>query len=157
MDKKYSDFWNDLKTGKFASMVKETSSGQTVSSPIEVFNIMRPLYAESEDVESLYSIFLNSKNKILAIEKMFSGSISGSAVYPREILKKVLQIQATAIIMVHNHPSGDPIPSTEDKVITNKIQYVLSCIDVRLHDHIIVGSSFFSMREAGLIERTMMI
>ena len=70
------EFWKDLKSGKFASMVKESAGGQKIANSEEVYNIMKPMFADQDDVESFYCIFLNGKNKILAIEKMFSGSIS---------------------------------------------------------------------------------
>ena len=97
-------FWQDLKSGKFVSMVKESSKGQTVSNSREVYNITKPLFSQNPDVESLYCIFLDSKNRIIAIEKMFSGSINSSPVYPREIVKKVLSLGATALVVAHNHP-----------------------------------------------------
>jgi len=148
-----SEFWDALKSGKFASMVKESSNGQSLSSPQEVFNVMKPLYSQADDVEVLYCLFLNSKNKILSVERMFTGSISGSAVYPREIIKKALLLKSVAVIMVHNHPSGDSEPSQEDQNITKKVMIALSSIDIVLHDHIIVGDTYFSLKEAGIFER----
>ena len=114
--------------------------------------MMKPLYAEVDDVEVMYCLFLNGQNKILSIDKMFSGSISSSAVYPREIIKKAIHLKATAMIMVHNHPSGDTTVSPEDKNVTRKVFAALSSIDVKLHDHIIVGDGYFSMEEDSLIE-----
>ena len=77
-----SQFWEDLKSGRFLSMVREESKGQYVSNSREVYNVMKPLFAEHDDVECVYSIFLDAKNKILGIEKMFTGSISASANLP---------------------------------------------------------------------------
>lgn len=95
-------FWEDLKSGRFVSMVKESSKGKQLSNSQEVYNVMKPMFAENDDVEALYCIFLDAKNKIIAIEKMFSGSISSSMVYPREILKTIIKFKAISIIMVHN-------------------------------------------------------
>ena len=146
-------FWENLKSGRFASMVKEASKGQSVSNSQQVYNIMKPLFSEHDDVEAMYCIFLDTKNKILGIEKMFSGSIAASAVYPREIVKRLIAIKASAFVMVHNHPSGDLDPSAEDKEITIKVGIAASSIDVALHDHIIVGEGFHSMADTGWIKK----
>ena len=139
------EFWKDLKSGKFASMVKEAAGGQEIANSEEVYNIMKPLFADQDDVESFYCIFLNGKNKLLAIEKMFSGSISSSSIYPREIIKKVLSLKGTAVILVHNHPSGDTKPSGEDCIITTMIGIALNSIGVKVHDHVIIGDGYHSM------------
>jgi DNA repair protein RadC len=147
-------FWQDLKSGKFTSMIKESSKGNAVSNAQEGFNIMKPFYASQDDIEKMYCIFMDAKNKILKIEKLFSGTISSAAVYPREIVKRVLELKATAIILSHNHPSGDITPSSSDFVITARIQAALTSIDVALHDHLIVGDDFYSFAEQGFLEST---
>ncbi len=147
-----ASFWKDLKSGKIASLIKETSAGQSVSNAQEVYNVIKPLYAEYEDMEVMYCLYLNGKNKILSIEKMFTGSINSAPVYPREIIKKTIQFKAAAVILVHNHPSGDTTPSKDDQNVTRKVMVALSSIDVQLHDHIIVGERYHSMEEDGLIE-----
>jgi len=147
-----STFWKDLKSGHFVSMVKETSQGQILCNSQEVCNVMTPMFAENDDVESVYCIFLNAKNRILAIEKMFSGSISASAIYPRELVKRILALKSTAIVMVHNHPSGCLVPSAEDKAITIKVAIALFSVDATLHDHIIIGDGFHSMADTGFLK-----
>jgi len=144
-----SQFWEDLKSGRFLSMVREESKGQYVSNSREVYNVMKPLFAEHDDVECVYSIFLDAKNRILGIEKMFTGSISASAIYPRELVKRIIALRATAIVLTHNHPSGCTQPSLEDKSITLKIGVALASIDVSLHDHIIIGDGHYSMADTG--------
>jgi len=146
-------FWEDIKSGRFASMVKEASKGQSLSNSKEVYHVMKPLFAEKDDVETLHCIFLDGQNNILAIEKMFSGSISSSVIYPREIIKRVLALRATAVIMAHNHPSGNTEPSCEDKSITAKVGIALQSVDVQLHDHIIVGEGFHSMADTGWLKK----
>ena len=141
------DFWKDLKSGRFVSMVKETSKGQFVSNSNEVYNIMKPLYAQEDDIEKVYFIFLNAKNKILGIEKLFSGSISSSTIYTREIAKRIFELKAVAIIMVHSHPSGDSSPSAEDMSITIKVGIAAASLDVNFHDHIIIGNGYYSMAD----------
>jgi DNA repair protein RadC len=142
-NKKYNqDFWNDLKSGKFASMVKETARGKTLSNPEDVYNILKPLFAKEDDIEQLYCIFLNTKNEILKIEKLFQGSINSSMIHCREIIKKVLDYKAFSIILGHNHPSGDTEPSNEDKIVTEKIRTAMMAIDGNLLDHIVVGNGY---------------
>ena len=147
-------FWEDLKSGKFASMIKESSKGNAVSNAHEGFNIMKPFYAGQDDIEKMYCIFMDAKNKIIKIEKLFSGTISTSAVYPREIVKKVLELKATAIIISHNHPSGDITPSSSDFMITAQIHAALASINVALHDHLIIAKDFYSFAENGFLEKT---
>lgn len=150
----YNNFWNDLKSGRFASMVNESVKGQSISSPEEVYNVLKPLYQEEPDIEKVFFIFLDSKNKIIAIENLFKGTLTGSVVYNREIIKKVLSHRAAAVIMSHNHPSGEVSPSPEDQDMTLKVGVVLSGIDVSFHDHIIVGNGYHSMSESGIIAKS---
>lgn len=151
---KVSQFWEDLKTGRFAQMVRETTKGQEISNEIVAYHILKPLFAEQDDVESVYFIFLDGQNHILAIEKLFSGTLNSSNVYPREIVKRVLALKAGAAIMSHNHPGGNTKPSNEDLTMTLKIIFSLLAIDVPLHDHIIVGDGYFSMSSNGWIQST---
>ena len=146
------DFWNDLKSGRFASMVRESSVGQKLNNPEETYNTMKPLFADQDDVESFWVIFLNAKNKILGIEKLFAGSITSSTVYPREIVKRILALKSAAVILVHNHPSGDTEPSNADYVITTKIGVALESISVTIHDHMIIGDGYHSMAESGKLK-----
>jgi len=146
-------FWEDLKSGRFASMVKESSKGQSVNNSHEVYNIMKPMFAKNNDVEMIYCIFLDAKNKILAIEKMFSGSLTASAVYTRELAKRIIKIKASSFVLVHNHPSGDVNPSIEDKSITIKVGIAAASIDVSFHDHIIVGDGYHSMADSGWLKK----
>ena len=147
-----SSFWKDLKSGKFARMVREETRGRTLKGPFEVFNIIKPLFAKNDDVEKLYCLFLDTRNHILGIEKLFAGTLTNAAVYPREIVKRVLALKAGAVVMVHNHNSGNTEPSREDKEATRKVAMALISIDVPLHDHIIVGKTYFSFSEKGLME-----
>ncbi|MCD4676581.1 MAG: DNA repair protein RadC [Desulfobacula sp.] len=151
MDKK--QFWDDLKSGTFASMVKESSKGKHLYSPKDVYHVMKPIFAEKDDIERVYCIFLNVKNRVIAIEKMFDGTINYSMIYQREIVKRVISLKATAVLLVHNHLSGDPKPSSEDKKLTMKVGISLMSMDVKLHDHIIVGDSYYSMADAGYIQK----
>ena len=142
-------FWEDLKSGRFASMVKESAKGQRLSNSNEVYHILKPLFAEVDDVETVYGIFLDSNNRILAIEKLFTGSISTASIYTRELVKHLIRHKATAFLLAHNHPSGQTTPSAEDKSITMKIGIAAASIDVSFHDHIIIGDGYYSMADNG--------
>jgi DNA repair protein RadC len=84
--------------------------------------------------------------------EMFRGTIDNASVYPREIVKECLALNAACVILVHNHPSGDVEPSAADRAITAKIKAALALVDIRVLDHIIVsGKDSFSFAEAGLL------
>lgn len=148
-----ADFWEDLKSGRFAAMIKESSKGQALSNASETYNILKPFFVRHDDVEKMYGIFLDAKNRIITIEELFSGSITSSVVYPREIVKRVLKLKAVSVIISHNHPSGDTAPSPEDKKITTRIFNALASINVTLHDHLIVGDDYYSFADQGLIAK----
>ena len=92
-----------------------------------------------EGREQFRVLFLDKKNKLLADEVMGKGTVDRAPVYPREIVRRALVHEATAIILVHNHPSGDPTPSRQDIDLTNTIITTAKAIDVIVHDHLIVG------------------
>jgi DNA repair protein RadC len=146
-------FWEDLKSGRFVSMVKESAKGQRLSNSQEVYNVLKPTLAEEDDVEKVYIIFLDAQNYIIAIEKIFSGSITASSIYPREIVKRLIQLKASAFVMAHNHPSGQTTPSSEDKSITIKVGIAAASIDVALHDHLIIGDGYHSMADTGWLKK----
>jgi DNA repair protein RadC len=143
-------FWQDLKSGRFASMVKESAKGQQLSNSQEIYNVLKPILAEEDDVEKVYIIFLDAQNKILAIEKIFTGSITASSIYPREIIKRLIHLKATAFVMAH--PSMDTTPSAEDKTITIKVGIAAAAIDVAFHDHIIIGDGYHSVADNGWLK-----
>lgn len=93
-------------------------------------------------------IYLNGRNAIIGMEELFHGSLTSSAVYPREVVKKVLKQNAAAIILVHNHPSGNLSPSQEDIKITKKLKDAVATIDVTVHDHLIIaGNDYYSFAD----------
>ena len=103
-------------------------------------------------VERVRVLFLNSRNILIANEPMWEGSVDKSAVYIREIMRRALDLHATAIIVVHNHPSGDPSPSQQDIRLTRDLAEAGRHLNVTLHDHIIVGANGHkSLRSEGLI------
>ena len=105
-----------------------------------------------ERVEQFRILFLDSRNRLLADEAQARGTVNHTPVYPREVVKRALELNATAIILVHNHPSGDPTPSQDDIVMTRHIAEAAETVSVTLHDHVIVGNGrWASFRQQGLI------
>jgi DNA repair protein RadC len=97
-------------------------------------------------------VYLDSQNGVLAFSILFEGTIDGAVVYPREVVKESLNHNAAAVILVHNHPSGNPEPSEADKTITKRLIEALSIIDIRVLDHLIVGGNdITSLAERGLL------
>ena len=100
--------------------------------------------------EVFASLFLNSQHQLIAFEELFQGSIDGAAIYPREVIKRALYHNASAVIFAHNHPSGVAKPSDADRNITLQLKQALELIDIRTLDHFIVGNTeVFSFAERG--------
>jgi len=91
------------------------------------------------DTEALRILFLDKKNQLIADEEQQKGTVDHTPVYPREVVKRALELSATAVILVHNHPSGDPTPSRADIEMTQAIVAVARPLGIAVHDHIIVG------------------
>lgn len=107
---------------------------------------------QHEAREQFRVIFLDRKNQLILDEIMGRGTVDHAPVYPREIARRALEVQCSSLILVHNHPSGDPKPSRADIDITREIIDVLQPFDISVHDHLIVGTSgVVSFRSAGLI------
>lgn len=104
------------------------------------------------DIERVRVLYLNSRNVLIRDEVASEGSIDQSAIYVREVVKRALELGAAAIILVHNHPSGNPEPSRQDIAITRDIADAVGKLGIMLHDHIIIGGSDYrSLRALGLI------
>ncbi len=105
-----------------------------------------------ERTEQFRILFLDNKNRLLADEAQSRGTVNHTPVYPREVVKRALELHATAVILVHNHPSGDPTPSPDDVAMTKAIRQAADVLSVALHDHVIVGNGrWFSFRREGLL------
>ena len=103
-------------------------------------------------IEEVRVLFLNAKNLLIANEAMWQGSVDQASVHVREVISRAIALGATAIIIVHNHPSGDPTPSTQDIRLTRELMDAGRHMKVNVHDHVIVGSQGrSSMRALGLI------
>ncbi len=125
--------------------------GRALTSPKEVFSHLQALLADYEH-EVFALLMLDSRHRVIAFEEVFRGTLDSASVYPREVVKLALEHNAAALILVHNHPSGDPEPSQADLVLTRKLQDALNLVDIRTIDHIVVGSEgCVSMAEQGYL------
>ena len=105
-----------------------------------------------ERVEQFRVLFLDSRDMLLADEVQARGTVNHTPVYPREVVRRALELDAKALVLVHNHPSGDPTPSREDIAMTRQVRLAASALEIGLRDHIIVGNGrTTSFREAGLL------
>lgn len=105
-----------------------------------------------ERVEQFRVLFLDNRNRLLADEAQGRGTVNHTPVYPREVVKRALELHATALILVHNHPSGDPTPSRADLEMTRDVGHAAAALAIALHDHVIVGNGrWLSFRREGLL------
>jgi len=135
------------------SIIKNKYSGKRVAitNPNKTRQVISVFLSDYEH-EVFACIFLNNQNEVLAIEEMFRGTIDGASVYPREVVKRCLEVNAAAVIFAHNHPSGDTTPSRADINITKVLIDALGLVDIRVLDHIIVGDgNSYSLAENGHI------
>ena len=117
----------------------------------EVVDYLR-LNLRDRSREVFLVIFLNGRNQITAMEEMFEGTLTTSAVYPREVIDRTLKNKAAALVLVHNHPSGNSQPSKEDLDITKRLKDAAASIDVSIHDHLIIaGDDFYSFADHGIL------
>ncbi|EKR7603364.1 DNA repair protein RadC [Citrobacter braakii] len=102
--------------------------------------------------EEFMVLYLNQQNQLIAHETLFAGSISSTEVHPREVVKRALYFNAAAVILAHNHPSGETTPSLADKALTQRLVQVLQMVEIRVPDHLIVGGrQIYSFAEHGLL------
>ena len=114
---------------------------------------LRPIYADLDaDQEHFSILLLNNKNRVRAHKVISSGSLTASLVHPREVFKPVILYGAAAVILCHNHPSGDPEPSPEDIDITRRLVQCGEIFGIRILDHVILGrDSMFSFSDRGMM------
>lgn len=124
--------------------------GVALCSPKDAENYVR-LKLRHEEAEKFCILFLDNRNRVQAFETMFTGTIDGASVYPREVVKRALAHNSAAVVLTHNHPSGVAEPSSADKQITNRLKDALALIEVRVLDHLVVGDKVVSFAERGLL------
>jgi DNA repair protein RadC len=131
-------------------LVRE-STGEQVRTPEDVLGVCRDMANCAQ--ESFHTLLLDSKNRLINRVLVTLGLADASLVHPREVFRAAIENNAIAVVLVHNHPSGDPTPSAEDLRITRKLIEAGRIIDIKVIDHVVIGRQppVLSMREAGLV------
>ncbi len=143
-------------TAEILSMAKKLIKsrfvrGQTLTTPEATRNYLMMELSLLEH-EVFYCIYLDNQHRIIKAECCFKGTIDGANVYTREVLKRALKLNAKALILAHNHPSGISEPSEADRAITRRLIDALGLVDIRVLDHFIIGGTeSFSFAEHGLL------
>jgi DNA repair protein RadC len=130
---------------------RRVNRGSVMSAPEHVKTMLRLKYALVER-EVFSCMFLDAQHRLIDMQELFKGTINSSSVYPREVVKAALSVNASAVIFAHNHPSGLPEPSEADKRITLRLRDALALVDIQVLDHIVVGvEGAVSFAERGLL------
>ena len=133
------------------SLREEIRRDPALSSPDKVRDYLKMTLAHREH-EVFMALFLDAQNRLLTADELFRGTLTQTSVYPREVVKRALAVNAASVIFAHNHPSGVAEPSRNDELLTASLKQALGLVDVRVLDHVIVaGSSAVSFAERGLL------
>ena len=146
---KYSLLQAVLEMGR-RHLFENVSRGNALTSPGETRQFLTA-HLRDFSHEVFAALFLDQRHRVICYEELFTGTIDGASVHPREVVKKALSYNAAAIIFAHNHPSGVAEPSTADERITQRLKDALSLVDVRVLDHFVVGDDIVSFAERGLL------
>ena len=127
--------------------------GETARASEDAWRIAKPIFAELDaDREYFVVLGLNQKNRITGHKEISSGTLTSSLVNPSEVFTAAMRLRAPAIICVHNHPSGDPMPSLEDQEITRRLKECGEMLAIRVLDHVILGADrYYSFSDRGLL------
>ena len=126
-------------------------SAVSLTSPAAVRDYLR-LFLGGQEYESFVALWLDGQNRLIAGIELFRGTVTQTSVYPREVVKAGLRLNASAVILAHNHPSGHPEPSRADELLTSELKNALALVDIRVLDHFIVAdTAVMSFAERGLI------
>ncbi|WP_432415354.1 RadC family protein [Chromohalobacter israelensis] len=118
---------------------RRLAKGRKITQPSSAFEYLQVLMQDYEH-EVFSALFLDSQHRVIRFEELFRGTLDAASVYPREVVKLALACNAAALILVHNHPSGDPAPSDADRRITQRLKEALGLVEIRVIDHVVVGS-----------------
>ena len=124
------------------------ADGQQHVSATSIGNYIKVRLARKNQ-EVFYALFFDNRHRIIAEEELFQGTVDSASVYPREVVTRVIHHNASAVILAHNHPSGDVEPSQADIAITARLKQALGLLDVNVLDHFIVGKTVYSFAEHG--------
>ena len=136
-------------------MIIRENTRETVSNASEVVRVLRAILAEDSEIdrdkEHLWSVGLNTKNVIKFVDLVSLGTLTGSLVGPREFFRLAVKKGVASLICIHNHPSGDPTPSRDDLVVTQRLKSAGDILGITLLDHVIIGDNqrFVSLKERG--------
>lgn len=122
----------------------------SIESPTDASDFLR-MRLGALSHEEFHILWLDNRHRIIDCQKLFTGTIDGASIYPREVVRAALSVNACAAILAHNHPSGIAEPSAADRAITNELRDALRLIGVRILDHIVVGNECVSMAGRGLM------
>jgi DNA repair protein RadC len=131
-------------------LFEQLNRGDALCSPQQTRQFLAAQLADYPH-EVFACLFLDNRNRVIAFEKMFYGTIDGASVYPREVVRLALKKNAAAVIFAHNHPSGVAEPSHADEQITQRLKEALALVDIRVLDHFVVGDEVVSFAERGLL------
>jgi DNA repair protein RadC len=147
---KYVQFQAVLELSRRA-LHEEMETGDALNSPGAVRDYLQ-LLLRGRQQEVFMVIFLDAQHRVTASEELFTGTLTQTSVYPREVVKRALFHNAAAVIFAHNHPSGIAEPSQSDRMLTDALKQALSLVDVRVLDHFIVaGAGCLSFAERGMV------
>lgn len=121
-----------------------------VTSPARTREFLK-LRLGAREHEVFCMLALDNRHRLIEFVELFRGTVDGASVHPREVVKEALRLNAAAVILAHNHPSGVSAPSQADELITQRLKEALALVDVRVLDHLVVGETIHSFAQAGLL------
>ena len=134
-------------------LIKKLEQRDPLNNSRDLFDYLYSRIRDKQQ-EHFEVVYLDAKNRVLTSQTLFRGTLTASSVYPREVVRAALDHKAAALIFAHNHPSGDPTPSAEDRVITRRLVFACRLVDIVVHEHIVIGrSGYFSFADQGLIRQ----
>jgi len=119
-----------------------------IGKPADIAKLLRDRLAWRTE-EVLFAVYLDARHQIIDVQEAFRGTLTGCAVYPRELAREALRLNAAAMIIAHNHPSGTSEPSSADRELTERVRQALALLDIRLLDHLVIGTDVTSFAERG--------
>jgi DNA repair protein RadC len=126
------------------------SGSPVLSSPALTREFLR-VHLGARDYETFGLIHLDTRHRLIAVEDLFRGTIDRASVHPREVVRAVIARNSAAVVIYHNHVSGQPSPSNADELITRHLKEILATLDVRVLDHVIIAEPMYSFAENGLL------
>lgn len=141
---------DDLLDAARAAALSRLAAGPALRSPTDITRYLEAAIGHLHH-ERFCAVWFDNRHRVIRFDELFVGTIDGTSVYPREVVKTALQLNAAAVIFAHNHPSGVAEPSQADESITRRLKTALDLVSVRILDHIIVGKDSVSLAARGLL------